>query len=375
MKWQVKIRKRKGKNEMDNKGGLNGLSILLDQVNDEVSSRIDAKIKETVDSVKKQLDELKRYTPTVVVGYDGKKSEVKGLKHKQLNDLIKLVGADQNVMITGMAGTGKTHSAGQVAEALGLDFYAMSVGSQTSKADLLGYMDANGKYVRSLFREAYEKGGVYVMDEIDAGNSNVLIVLNSALSNGHCSFPDGMVSKNKNFRFIATANTYGNGADRTYVGRNQIDGATLDRFTNLDWNVDENLEEDMVSNFMAGGAWVHTVRELRKDVKDKSIRAIISPRMSVKGSMALELGFTPTQAVEMVVLPQIPEDKRKDILENTIKTFSKMMAKYPIKSPKEPKTTTTSSKTTERAKSAVKADESVSKVGAIEDMDFTNVPF
>lgn len=308
---------------------MEGLNILLKEVENAVTDKLNNKVEETLTEVRKQVEDYKKYTPTVVVK-DGKEvAKISGLKHKRLNDLIKLVGADQNVILVGMAGTGKTKSAEQVAEALKLNFYCMSVGAQTSKADILGYMDANGKYVSTAFRKAYEEGGVYVMDEIDAGNSNVLIVLNSALSNGICSFPDGMIRKNDNFRFIATANTYGNGADRTYVGRNQLDGATLDRFIVLDWNVDEDLERGLVEGYKFGMAWQDAVKKLRADIAQSGIRAIVSPRMSIKGATCLELGMTADDTIEMVVLPQIPADKRNEIKRKMNNYFTESKKEFP----------------------------------------------
>jgi cobaltochelatase CobS len=53
----------------------------------------------------------------------------------------------------------------------------------------MGYMDAHGKLVRTLLREAYEHGGVFLLDEIDAGNPGVLTVLNALLANGQVGFP------------------------------------------------------------------------------------------------------------------------------------------------------------------------------------------
>lgn len=295
-----------------------GIDILMDEVKEAVSLQI----KETVETnLKEYIDELKANKPLVVKTW-GKTTQIKGLKHYNLENLIKLTGAGQNVMLVGMAGTGKTKGAEQTAEALGLKFYCISVGSQTSKSDLLGYIDANGKYVKTAFRDAYEKGGVFVMDEIDAGNSNVLIVLNSALSNDICAFPDKLVRRHKDFHFIATANTYGNGADRTYVGRNQLDGATLDRFTVLDWDIDESLEESLLSPFEHGKQWLAAVRHLRNEVKTKNIRAIISPRMSIKGATALDLGFPVHDVIQSVVLPQIPADRRDDISTNMERYYS-----------------------------------------------------
>lgn len=319
---------------------LTGLDILLKQVAENVEQSINEKSKVLIADLEKQVAQLKKYTPTVVVN-GNVKTEVKGLKHKQLNDLIAMVGANLNVMLTGMAGTGKTKSAQQVAEALKLDFYCMSVGAQTSKSDLLGYMDANGKYVETMFRRAYEHGGVFVMDEIDAGNSNVLIVLNSALSNGVCAFPDGMITAHKDFRFIATANTYGNGADRTYVGRNQLDGATLDRFSVIDWKIDDELEHTMVQDMMYGELWLDVVRKTRKWVSEREMRAIISPRATQKGAVILEVTHGSFDSVfNACIKPQIPYDKIESTREFVKEKFNTAKIEIGIKQPeKKPRTT------------------------------------
>lgn len=286
-----------------------GFSKVFDNIKDEIQAKLESSINEGIkNKLGKELEELRSYQ-TLKIETPTSSKELKGLKHKKLKQLIKLVSANLNVLMVGMAGTGKTKGASQVAEALGLPFYCISVGSQTSKSDILGYQDANGNYVRTAFREAYENGGVFVMDEIDAGNSNVLIVLNSALANDICSFPDKMVERHKDFRFIATANTYGNGADRTYVGRNQLDGATLDRFVVLDWQIDEALERALVKNYELGEVWLDTIHDFRRKVEDHGLRAIISPRATIKGSQELELGFKIDDVIESVILPQMPSDR------------------------------------------------------------------
>lgn len=288
-----------------------GIGSLLGNVEDAIASKIRESISRELEAY---YEKIKSVQP-IVIEKDGKRKEIDGLKHKQLATLIELVGAKQNVMMVGMAGTGKTKGASQVADALQLPFYCMSVGSQTSKSDLLGFIDAHGNYVRTAFRDAYECGGVFVMDEIDAGNSNVLIVLNSALANDICSFPDGMIHRHENFRFIATANTYGNGADRSYVGRNQLDGATLDRFAVLDWDCDEQLERNMVEGLALGNVWCSTVQELRRIIKNASIRAIISPRATLKGAIQLDLCRPVADVIDSVITPQIPIDHRNAIRE------------------------------------------------------------
>ncbi len=209
--------------------------------------------------------------------------------HKQTAKLIKRLSLGLNVMLTGPAGSGKTHAAEQAAAALGLAFYAMSVGPQTSKTDLLGYVDAHGKYITTAFREAFEHGGLFLLDEMDAGNAGVLTILNSATSNGHCSFPDSPqgIRKHADFRCIAAANTFGNGADRQYVGRNQLDGATLDRFVKMAWEYDRALERELSGNV----EWCEYVHALRDAQQATGCRVILSLRAISNGARMLAAGI------------------------------------------------------------------------------------
>ncbi len=87
-----------------------------------------------------------------------KLGSVSGVRHTLLPTLIKLASARLPILLVGAAGTGKTHAALQVASALGLPFETISVGAQTSKSDLLGFMTATGTYIETAFRRMYEHG-------------------------------------------------------------------------------------------------------------------------------------------------------------------------------------------------------------------------
>lgn len=291
-----------------------GLNTLLDEIDKTVSDKIDSKISSEIPEFKKLIKDaeksIKENTP-FKIEYDGKIHKVKGLRHKALDNLIVMASQKIPVMLVGMAGTGKTHAATQVAEALGLNHYTMSVGAQTSKSDIIGYMHASGGYVPTLFRKAYEEGGVFLMDEIDAGNANVLIQVNAALSNGFCAFPDKMVERHKDFVFIASANTFGNGANRMYVGRNQLDAATLDRFAVLVWDVDEKLEDKMAEAYgKTGKKWLKVVRELRKTIEEDGIRALVTPRATMKGCSLLNAGLDFDTVLNAVIVENLPNDKK-----------------------------------------------------------------
>lgn len=264
-----------------------GVSSFVDTIASGVKQQVNDALSEQIKRVDKAIAELDKAKP-IVISYQGKTGTLPIMRHCQLESLLEMVGKRLDILIVGQAGTGKTHAARQVAEALSLPFYCQSVGAQTSKSDLLGYMDATGKYVQTNFRRAYEEGGVFVMDEIDAGNANVLIVLNSALSNDVCAFPDKMVERHPDFKFIATANTYGNGASREYVGRNQLDAATLDRFVLIDWKRDKKLEEKLTEPYTYGRFWCAFVRRVRDWVDDQGLKAIISPRTTVQGAILLQ---------------------------------------------------------------------------------------
>jgi cobaltochelatase CobS len=220
-----------------------------------------------------------------------------GVQHEKFETLLKVVANRINVMMVGPAGSGKTHAGSSVAKALGLSFHSISVGQQTSKVDFLGYMDAHGNYVSTHFRKAYENGGVFLIDEIDAGNPNVITIINAATANHQCAFPDKMVDKHDDFIVIAAANTFGRGADRKYVGRNQLDAATLDRFVVIEWDYDRKLEREIGVD----EKWLEFVQDVRKAVEKLNIRHVVSPRASINGSKMLAAGIPRNEVEDMVI--------------------------------------------------------------------------
>lgn len=284
------------------------LGILLGSISEQVTQEIEARVDSEFTEFKKVAQQNAKLDVTI----NNIENVVTGLRHNQLEELIRITALRLPILMVGMAGTGKTFSAEQAATALGLPFYTMSVGAQTSKSDIIGYMNANGGYVRTMFREAYENGGVFLMDEIDAGNANVLIQINAALSNGVTAFPDTMIKRHKDFVFIASANTFGTGMNRQYVGRNQLDAATLDRFTVVEWNIDNVLEEKL-SVGDHGKKWFEAVKAARYFIQKHSIRALITPRATEKGSLLLHNGFHIDKVIPAVLLGSVPDDKKSEI--------------------------------------------------------------
>ena len=236
---------------------------------------------------------------------DGTKKDV-GLQHRDFEKVLKTINARVNIALVGPAGSGKTTIVANVAEVLDLPFASQSVSAQSTVFDFFGYKSATGDYIPTLFRERYENGGVFLLDEFDAGNPNVLAALNQATANGHCPFPDKMIEKHEDFIIVMAGNTFGNGATIEYVGRNKIDAATLDRFAFINVQYDEELERTLSTN----KDWCTEVQRLRQVVEDKKVRTIISPRATFNGEKLLLSGLSMEEVKEMVIYKGLNADER-----------------------------------------------------------------
>lgn len=231
--------------------------------------------------------------------------------HRDFERVCRMVGVGVHPMLVGPAGTGKSTLAHQVANALQRPFGAISLHPQMAASQLFGFIDASGTYRGTPFRECYEQGGVFLFDEIDNGHPGVLAGINQALANGECAFADGMVKRHDDFVAIAAANTFGTGPNAQYVGRNQLDAATLDRFARVELLIDEKLETSLVRSVLEeepAHAWLTTVRAMRANVDRGALRVIVSPRTSIEGAKLIRAGFTPREAADAKVLSGLSAD-------------------------------------------------------------------
>lgn len=235
---------------------------------------------------------------------------LEGKVHYVAPTIIKVAGLGHDIMLVGPAAAGKTTIGKQVAAALGIEFHITSTVFETH--ELLGFVDGMGKYHSTAFRHAFEFGGVWVADEIDAWDAAALLAANSALANGYATFPDSElpVNRHPNFRVIATANTFGHGVDRNYVGRNELDAASLDRFAVIEMDYDANLEIDYANgNF----DWYNRVVEVRKAVREKGVRHVVSSRAIIKGVQALSIGLDWKAVEEMYLFKGMSKADRAKI--------------------------------------------------------------
>lgn len=231
---------------------------------------------------------------------------VNGPAHYLFDRVLKYVANGINVMLVGPAGSGKTTLASQIAHALSLPFGMC--GAEVQEHHLLGFVDAHGNTVRTSFREIFEHGGVWLFDEMDGASAEALLVANAALANGHAAFPDGLVKRHADCHILAAANTFGTGATAEYVGRNQLDAATLDRYWRFSFPYDETLETNIVSGILPNAQavqWLSSVRQWRKNAEGQ--RVIVSPRLAIEGARMIAAGETEEQAASRL-FDNLPAD-------------------------------------------------------------------
>lgn len=212
----------------------------------EIEASIMGSVEDKVrDFIRSEYGHIERKVTTVVDGVATPQDEI---VHDKFESVVKFVSNDIPVLLTGPAGSGKNVLCKQIAKALGLKFYFTNAVTQEYK--LTGFTDAMGNYQPTQFYKAFTEGGLFMLDEIDASIPEVLVILNAAIANRYFDFPApiGYVEAHPDFRVIAAGNTFGTGASYEYVGRNQLDAASLNRFAVVRVGYSEAIENSVAGD-------------------------------------------------------------------------------------------------------------------------------
>lgn len=265
----------------------------------QVSKMILASMDDAIEGIKAGI---RPQVHTVIMRENVVVTRIETPQHKLFSLLIQLISLRQPVYLWGEAGSGKSTSAHEAAKALGLNYYYLALQAQTTESRLMGYMNATGGYVETDFYKAYTQGGVFLLDELELGNGNLLGSLNGALANGRASFPCGIVERHPDFVCIATGNTPALGATPAYSDRRALDGSVRERFAFVEWNTDEDFERTLAQQeYSNADKWVSWVQSVRKSAKSISPRLIVTQRASIFGAKFLNAGLQASQVADMLV--------------------------------------------------------------------------
>ena len=227
----------------------------------------------------KEIDALKKAAKTHVqrieLTANGEKHEVEGVFCEEFEDLCEDVNLGYYPYLWGAAGCGKSHTAEQIAKALGLDFYAQTM--LNFAHEISGYGDAGGNFVETAFFKAFTQGGLFFLDEADRSQCEGLVALNTALANKRFTFPVvGSIEAHPRFRFICAGNTRMSGADEEYVSGQVQDGSFKNRLTFYEMHYDRRVELPVMAQ--GDEELVDFVEDVRRAIKECRICHAVSYR-------------------------------------------------------------------------------------------------
>jgi len=227
-------------------------------------------------------------------------------QHICFETTYRVILAGLTPFLVGPAGSGKSTILAQIADAMNLSFYPIPVNSLTENYNLIGHIDATSNYIPTPLYWAYKDGGVVSLEEIDAGNANVLTLMNTLISQDEFYFPcdtkDNPTKKHPKFILAASGNTYGTGANIKYIGRNPLDAATLDRLTVIRVDYDTEMEDKLCQN----KDWLDFVHRVRDNVDKLGMPYVVGTRAVVYGEQLLNTGLSREAVEQMVVFKGMP---------------------------------------------------------------------
>lgn len=280
-------------------------------------------MKDLEPTIKKVMAAANLQTRQIEVTSDKGTHKVDGVTCKEFETVLRLVNANIPVYMFGPAGCGKNVIAKQVAKALGLDFYFSNAVTQEYK--LAGFIDANGTFHETEFYKAFTKGGLFMLDELDASIPEVLINLNAALANGYYDFPNGRVDAHRDFRVIAAGNTCGTGATIEYTGRYQMDASSLDRFAPMQISYDENVEKAICNNDNEVLEFIHN---LRKAQEKTGIKFVLGYR-AIERIATMSRMFDEEETLRLAIFNRLQIDELRILKRNMlISEDNKYMAAF-----------------------------------------------
>ena len=279
------------------------------------------------EAVRAIFEEMAKESPAKVKAITRNASAKNDYRCSDFDEICDYVADGQPVYLYGAAGCGKSHTAEQIARALGLDFYTQS--QVLFAHDVKGYGDANGIYQETPFFKAFTRGGLFFIDEMDASAPEALVVLNTAIANRRYDFPIvGNVEAHPNFRIVAAGNTAMTGADTEYTARAVQDASTINRFAFFEMQYEHNIEFHVMAK---GDAVLYSfVSDLRQAIAEANIQLCVSYRQTAALATERAVKYGREKALKRVVFGGRDADEIRilhGLLKGKENVWAKAMAK------------------------------------------------
>jgi hypothetical protein len=230
-------------------------------------------------------------------------------KHK-MTSLIKTVFAMREYpFLFGAPGAGKTHLMLTIASDMKLDFVNISCANDMFKSELLGSVSpVSGNFYATSFYNAWENGGLILLDEVGLASGAFLNVLNAGLAQREIRFPNGKRVRMNDHCFISFADNsalYGN--DPMFPERQDAGQAFRDRITYIKFEYDEELERRIIADRFGGRMnqavrWHRCVLALRAEIASLDVPVFVSPRFAYAAAKAFTHGLSYDEIIEMYLM-------------------------------------------------------------------------
>jgi MoxR-like ATPase len=243
---------------------------------------------------------------------------------KEFPEIINIIQAKENPLLTGPRGCGKSRLGREVAKALKKEggCFTISFGGSMRYPQVFGGTqltgDGKSEWKPAPLLEAIQKPCVVVIDEIFSCEGDVTNGLNSLLEAGTRSImtPNGEIKMHPECVIIGTANANGRAVDNTYTGVNVQDASLLDRFIECPVDYDIRVEQKLVTKLEdpdVEETLISKLRKLRDRIKENMIFFDASTRKMISCIKLIAGGTSPDRAFELAYLVGLSRTERTKI--------------------------------------------------------------
>lgn len=288
----------------------------------------------------KQRTDLSEYDKQFVPVHDEK--WIPGdTEQRQLEELALAMEDDDNCLIVGPHGIGKSTMALELAAICNQPIRRVGMDGDVRRADFVGEKtvkvdEESGQsiteWVDGILVDAAEKGHWLMIDEIDAMPPHIAFLMHGVLEgNRHLALmgDEGRrVNFHPNFRIVATANTLGHGDDSgMYAGTNVMNEAFLDRWgvtISADYPVEATEVNILVSRTGidrdTAKKMVKVAQKIREAVTNEQCFASVSPRRLIDWATKTVRLNDPRRAAKLTVVNKMGADDAK-FVDNIIQRY------------------------------------------------------
>ena len=189
-----------------------------------------------------------------------------------------------------------------------------------------GFITATGEMSHTSFTRCWTEGKVYVADECDNAPGHVQTLFNSALANNVATLASGNAKPSKGMGFLATGNTPFR-PTREFPDRRPGSAAFIDRLYFMHWPLDPSIECRAVGDLCPPApvrtegtcspkAWKKFVTDLRAWATTNMPTLMVTPRATLAGIRALDLGETPDEVADAMIFRGCDAEMRRKALAN-----------------------------------------------------------